>query len=83
MTKANAEDGRARSKLANHLRTDAGIFWPAWPGRNTNPFGLQFFDVIERDFVIASNHRIDLQLAKELDKIVGKRIVVIDDEQHL
>jgi hypothetical protein len=81
MTQANAQDRRTLSQNSNDLGTDPGIFGASWTWRNADAFGTKLRDLDDGDFVIALHGRFDPEFAKILDKIVGKRIVVIDDEQ--
>jgi hypothetical protein len=50
------------------------------PGEITTAVG---FDLADGDLVIAFYPQLRPQLAKILDEIVGERIVVIDDEEHV
>ena len=51
----------------------------AWAWRDNYPLWSQFPDLINRYSVIPIDHWLSAEFAKILDKVVGKRIVIIDD----
>ena len=44
--------------------------------------GFERRDLVERHLVVAANERLRAQLAEVLHEVVGKRIVVVDDQNH-
>src|SRR3954468_18336940 len=80
MTEANPEDGRLFSQFTNDLLAPAGVFRPAWAGRDTNPVWGQLADLSKCDLVVPFHRHLRAELSKVLDEIIGERVVVIDDE---
>ena len=83
MSQANTENRNPRPKIRESLRELIPAFsGRPGPGRNTNPVGLDFFDLIDRDLIVSLHRHVDAEhLAEKLDEIVGERIVIIDDQQ--
>jgi len=54
----------------------------AW--RNNQMTGRKFFDRFDGDLVVAVNFNFDrrVHLAQSLNEVVGKGIVVVDDQDH-
>src|SRR5207237_10816981 len=49
---------------------------------NDNPRGFQPLDFLKRDLVVSKDAQLFAELAEVLHEVVGKRIVVIDNENH-
>jgi hypothetical protein len=78
----DAENRHLLTESANDIVTDAGLIRGARSGRNNDALGSQLSDFVERDLVVPFHERVRPQLAKILDEIVGKAVVVIEDEEH-
>ena len=50
--------------------------------RQQNALGLQRLDLFHRQLVVAADLDLGAQLAQVLDKVVGERIVVVEDKDH-
>src|SRR6185369_2950072 len=81
--KTNAKYRNLFGKCANNRDTYARVRGHAGPGRNHDPLGFQFADLIHRDRVVAIDLRISAKLAQILDQVVGKGIVIVDDQDHI
>jgi hypothetical protein len=44
--------------------------------------GIQGFNFFKCDLIVASYHYFLTQFSKVLDQVVGKRVIVIEHEQH-
>jgi hypothetical protein len=80
MTETNAEDRHFRSQDADDLVANASVFRTAWSRRNTDPVGRERFGFGDSDLVVPLHNDIATKHAEILDEIVGKRVVVIDDQ---
>src|ERR1041384_2602807 len=80
MAETNTEDRHLRSEDANDFVADARILRPAVPGRNADAIWRQLFGFGNRDLVIAFHDYLATKHAEVLGEVVGKRVVVIDDQ---
>ena len=82
VSQADAQDGQnARPSL------DDGVGLPrhfrrAGARRNQNPFQVQGLQLGQVDFVVAHDGHLGAHFAQVLHQVVGKRIVVVDDQHH-
>jgi hypothetical protein len=53
------------------------------PGEIISAVGIQRERFLHRDLVVAVHLLVHAQLPEVLDQVVGERIVVIDDQQHV
>src|SRR5262245_3477500 len=82
MPKANSENrDRLVEKLHYFLRYSR-VFGRARPRRNHNVGRLQRFDLLKRDTIISENAKLVTHLAQVLDQVVGKGVVVVDNDDH-
>ena len=82
MTEAHAEDGDAAAEPAYHFLADARVLRVAGPRRKDDVRGAQSFDFADGERVIADNAHIRLDGRRLLEQIIGKRIVIVDQENH-
>ena len=82
VSQADAEDGEARADFQDDVVGDAGFLRRAGAGRDDDGFGLEGLDFGDGDFVVALDDGFRAKFAELLDKVVGERVVVIDDEEH-
>ncbi len=84
MPKAHSQHWHARSKLLNDRFGKSRFSRRAGAGRNDDSLGLKSFDFIERDLVVAFHSDVERRvgLAQALDQVVGKGVVVIENEDH-
>src|SRR4030095_310472 len=82
VAQADAEHRRAPPELADDVHRDAGVFGPPRARRNHDAIRLHRFDLAERDLVVAAHGRRRSQLAQVLRQGVGKRVVVVDEENR-
>ena len=83
MTKTDAEHRNLRFEQAQHLHAVSGIFRPPWPRRKANHFqGRVLRHLRQARIVIFDDNRGAPQRVKSLHQIVGKRIVIIDEQEH-
>src|SRR5688572_6916061 len=82
MAQANPENRNRLVEALNHLLGDSCIVWRARSGRNDNMRRVQAFDFFERHAIVAEHAQLMSHLTEILHEVVGKRIVVVDDEDH-
>jgi hypothetical protein len=82
VSEANTQDWNFAREMADQLDADAGFVRGAGAGRDDDSIGLQSFDIIDSELVVAADLDIGTQFAQVLDKVVGKRVVVVEDEDH-
>lgn len=82
MAEADSKSGNARSKFFDHSTTDARLLWRAGTGGNADMIRLLFGDLIESDLIIPVNLHLRTHLSEVLDEVVGKGVVVVDDQEH-
>src|SRR5688572_6558646 len=82
MAETNAENRLLRPKPANEFVANARVLGPARARRDTDPLRVQGFEFGDGGFVVPFHGHVATEHAEVLDEIVGKRIVVIDDQQH-
>src|SRR5688572_7388208 len=82
MTETDAEQRRPRTESLDHVRRDAGILGTTGPGRDHDLIRGHHLDLAERHLIVAAHAHLRAELAEVLHEVVGKRIVVVDDEHH-
>src|SRR5436190_19491911 len=80
VTKADSQRRDVRAETAYDLIGKTGFSWRARAGRYKNAVGVQFANALESNLVIAVDLHLHLHLAEVLHEVVGKRIVVVDDQ---
>ena len=70
-------------KMADQFDADAGLLRSAWSGGDDNSLGVHRLDLLNANFVIAADLDLSTEFAQVLDKVVGKRIVIVEDEDHV
>ena len=53
------------------------------PGESRMRSGRMRFNLFWRHLVVTPHHDLRAQFPKVLDEVVGKRIVIVEDEDHL
>jgi len=82
MSQANAEQWDSPREVADELDADAGFLRSAGAGRDHDPLGTEPFDFLYRNLVVPPHLDLRAQFSQILDQVVGKRIVVVEDEDH-
>ena len=82
MAEAHAEDGDAAAEPAYHFLADARVLRIAGTRRKDDVRGVQSLDFADGERVIA--HYLDFRLngRRLLKQVIGKRIVIVDQENH-
>ena len=82
VAQANAQDRQLAGEVANGVHGDARLIRGARARGNHQPLGLQGFNLLNGDFVVAVYLHVGTQLGQVLHHVVGEGIVVIDHQQH-
>ena len=82
MSQANTEHGNFPCEVTDELDADASLLRGAGTGRDYDPLGTEAFDFLDRDLVVPPHLDLRAQFSQVLNQVVGKRIVVVEDEDH-
>ena len=80
VSEADAERRCRRAELQHELDRVAGVAWPSRTGRYDERVCSKRARLAHRDRVALPYHDVGAQLLEEVDEVVGKRVVVVDDE---
>src|SRR5258706_3607910 len=82
VAQADAEDRHLAGELFDERHRYARFVRRARSGGNHDMARFHLSDLLERDFVIAIDGNVLLELGKVLDKVVRERVVIVDHQQH-
>ena len=82
MAEADTQDRDALTKGANHVTADARFLGRTRTWGDTDVIGPLFGDLFEGDLIIPMDLHLRAHLAKVLDEVVGKGVVIVDDQKH-
>src|SRR5471030_1365444 len=82
MPKANAENRQPLSKVGDGRHGNARVVRRAGAGRDHQMGRGQLFNISETELIVTFNQHLGTQLAKILIEVIGKRVVVVDQQQH-
>src|SRR5687768_8282442 len=80
---ADAEDRHARPEVPDHVDRDPRSLRPTGPWGDQDLFGCHGLDFANGDLVVTAYADLRPELAEVLHEVVGERIVVIDDKDHV
>src|SRR5579862_1879088 len=83
VAEAYAQDGGLAGHVADERNQDPRFAGCAGTGGKQNAIRVQCFDVFHGELVVAADFNPGSKLAQVLDKVVGKRVVVVEDEDHV
>ena len=83
MAKAYPQDGNLATEVPNRFEENSGVFGAAGAGRQDQRLGPERLNLLNGDLIIAAHLKLRAQFAKNLDEVVGERIVVIEYEDHI
>ena len=82
MSQANAQQGHLAGKMADQRNSDSGFLGRARAGREHDPLRTHGLHLGRRHLVVAPHLDLRPQFTQILHQVVGKRIVVVEDENH-
>ena len=83
MTQADAEDGDFLSQGGYDFCDNAGFFRSSGAGRENDLIGRQPGDFLYRHLIIADHPDIGFNFSDELVEIIGKTVIIIDEQNHI
>src|SRR5690606_37337920 len=81
MAQAYAQNRDAGLETVDHCQADARLIGRAGAGRQHDGLRRHGGDLLKRDLVVTLDDDIGAQFSEEVDEIVGKTVVIIDDEK--
>jgi hypothetical protein len=82
VAKTNSKCWNAGAEAPDDLVGQSAFAGRAGTGGDEDALGLQGLQLFKRDLVVSENPHFDLHLAQILDEVIGKRVVVVYDQQH-
>src|SRR4051794_4325523 len=82
VTEAHAQQRYLAGETLDERHGYAGFVRGARPRRDDDAIRAKRRNLVEADLVVATDDDLLPKLAEILDEVVGKRIVVVDHEQH-
>src|ERR1019366_5287042 len=82
MSQADSKQWHFAREVTNQFDADPSVLRSARPGRNDDTFRPHRVDLANANLVIATHLDRSAQFAQVLDKVVGKRVVVVANEDH-
>ena len=82
MPETNTQQWNFSGKVFDHRNGDPGLIRCARPWRDNNFFWIQGLYFLNRYLVVAFYQHISTQLPHVLHDVVGKRVVIIDHQNH-
>jgi len=83
VSQADTKQRNFAGEVPDQFDADASVLWGAGAGRNDNALGTHRFNVTNFYLIVAAHLNQRAQFADVLDQVVSKRIVVIEDEDHV
>ena len=82
MAQADTQNRQFAGEVLDHFDRDAGFGRGARTGGDHDALRVEGFDLGDGEFIVAHDFDLGAQLTKVLHNVVGKRVVVIDHQQH-
>src|ERR1700758_3602912 len=82
MSQANAQYGHFPGEVADQLDADPGVGRRARARRNHDALRAERLYFRDADLVVAAHLDLRPQLAQILHQVVGKRVVIVENEDH-
>ncbi len=82
MSQTHPQDGNFSPEMTDDIVGDTGFQGGTGAGGNDDMTGRHRRNLLQGDTVVAGDHRVPAQLAQVLDEVVGKRIVIINYQNH-
>src|ERR1700683_1325346 len=82
MPQAYPQQRNFPGKPLNERDTDSRLLGTARPGRYYDAFGLELLDLVEADLIVSADQQLLTELTEVLRQVVGKGIVVVEEQNH-
>jgi hypothetical protein len=83
VTQTDSQDGNPAPEITDDVIGDAGFEGGTGAGRDDDMTRCHSFYPLQGDAVIAHGDRLPSQLTQILYQVIGKRVVVINDQNHV
>ena len=83
VAEADAERRNPRPEPPDHVDRDAGVGRPAGAGGDDDVRRRELLRFVGRDRIVPEHAHLRAELLEEVHEVVGERVVVVDDEEHL
>src|SRR5215469_16563362 len=83
MSKTNTQQWSLAGKMADQVDAEPSFVWSARPGRDHDSLWPHCFNFFDSNLIVAADPDISPQFSQILDQVVGERIVIIEDENHV
>jgi hypothetical protein len=82
VAQAHAEEGNSPCRCTHEWHRDASFARSARPRGDHDTRGIQRQDLFYRQRIVTIDDRVGAELTGVLDQVIGKAVVVIEDEEH-
>ena len=82
MPKADAQRGNLFAQCVGGFQRDARILRSAGPRRKDDVRRVQSADLVQGPLIVADDPDAGVQLAHQLVEVIGKAVVVVDQQRH-
>lgn len=82
MAEAHTQDRFLSREILKQFNADAGLLRRTRPGRNHDVGRIAVFNFFAGNLIVTPHLNGFAQFAEILDQVVGKRIVIVEDEDH-
>jgi hypothetical protein len=82
MSQAHAKNGDLPGEVPDQIDADAGILRSARTRGEYDSLRLHGLDIGDLELVVAANLNLGAEFPEILNQVVGKRIVVVENEDH-
>src|SRR6056297_2651899 len=85
MTETDAQHGHFRPEVRDDFFGEPRFRRRAGTGGNYDTFRVQSFYLVDRDLIVPSDANVErrIDFPRPWDEVIGKRIVVIENEEHV
>src|SRR5262245_14387693 len=82
MAEAHAQHGDVGTRRFDQLQADAGLVRRTGPRREHDALGREANHLGDRNLVVTEDLASGAKLAQEVNEVIGKTVIVIDEDQH-
>jgi len=82
MSETNSQDWNFAREVPNQVDADTGFLRCAWSRRDHDSLRLHRLNFVDRDLIVAPNFHLRAKFSEILDEVVGKGIVIVENEDH-
>src|SRR3974390_2115246 len=83
MAETDPENWDLAGKVSDHVDADSRLVRCTGPGRDDDAFRVEMLDLFQCGLVVAAHYDFVPHLPDVLHQVVGERIVIVEDEDHV